>query len=85
MRRGPGYSSGESLQGGSVEKDDRSHGKYVQEGAFEKSLDGVQGVVHTATPVTFDLDDPEDYIRPALEGTMGILKSAAKHRCVQRD
>ena len=48
-------------------------------------MDGVQGVVHTATPVTFELEDPEDYIRPALEGTMGILKSAAKHRCVLRD
>ncbi|KAH9896115.1 NAD-P-binding protein [Cubamyces lactineus] len=54
------------------------------EGAFEEFLDGVQGVVHTATPVTFDLEDPEDYIRPALEGTMGILRSAAKRSDIKR-
>ncbi|CDO78100.1 hypothetical protein BN946_scf184949.g2 [Trametes cinnabarina] len=47
-------------------------------------LGDVQGIVHTATPVTFDLDDPEDYIKPAVQGTLGILKSAAKHPDIKR-
>ncbi|KAJ8495532.1 hypothetical protein ONZ51_g1636 [Trametes cubensis] len=37
-----------------------------------------------ATPVTFDLEGPEDYIKPALKGTMGILKSAAKRSDIKQ-
>ncbi|KAI0325598.1 NAD-P-binding protein [Cubamyces sp. BRFM 1775] len=54
------------------------------EDAFDESLNGVQGVVHTATPVTFHLDDPAEYIGPAVKGTLGILHSAAKHTSVKR-
>ncbi|KAH9896112.1 NAD-P-binding protein [Cubamyces lactineus] len=54
----------------------------TEEGAFDEYLVGVEGVVHTATPVTFDLDDPAEYIGPAVKGTLGILHSAAKHTYV---
>ncbi|KAI0641575.1 NAD-P-binding protein [Trametes meyenii] len=47
-------------------------------------LRDVQGVIHTATPVTFDLEDPEDYIKPALQGTLGLLKNAAQSSSIKR-
>lgn len=53
----------------------------LKDDAFDPFLEGVHGIVHTATPVTFALEDPEEYIRPAVDGTMGILKTAAKHKC----
>ncbi|OSD02220.1 NAD-P-binding protein [Trametes coccinea BRFM310] len=52
--------------------------------AIDALLHDIQGIVHTATPVTFVLDDPEEYIRPAVEGTLNILRSAAKHPEIKR-
>ncbi|KAI0654050.1 NAD-P-binding protein [Cubamyces menziesii] len=54
------------------------------EGAFEKCLGDVQGIIHTASPVNFEMEDPEDYIVPTVQGTMGIIKAAAKHQTVKR-
>ncbi|KAI0820851.1 NAD-P-binding protein [Trametes gibbosa] len=48
------------------------------ESAFDDHLDGIDGIIHTATPVTIFMEDPEAYIRPAVDGTLGILRSAAK-------
>ncbi|KAJ3003149.1 hypothetical protein NUW54_g5451 [Trametes sanguinea] len=56
----------------------------LQADAIEAVLHDIQGIVHTATPVTFDLEDPEEYIRPAVEGTLGILRSAAKYPEIKR-
>ncbi|KAH9893507.1 NAD-P-binding protein [Cubamyces lactineus] len=56
----------------------------LTDGAFDNFLGDIQGVIHTATPVTFDLEDPEDYNVPAVNGTMGIIKAAAKHKNVKR-
>ncbi|KAI0640669.1 NAD-P-binding protein [Trametes meyenii] len=47
-------------------------------------LCGVQVIMHIATPVTFDLEDPEDYIKPALQGTVGLLKNAAQSSSIKR-
>ncbi|KAH9896111.1 D-lactaldehyde dehydrogenase [Cubamyces lactineus] len=47
-------------------------------GAFDDAVKGADGVVHTASPVSPPVDDPEVYIRPAVEGTVGILASALK-------
>ncbi|KAI0325903.1 NAD-P-binding protein [Cubamyces sp. BRFM 1775] len=54
------------------------------EGAFADLLEGIQGIIHTATPVTFDLEDPEDYIVPAVNCTMSIIKTAAEHKTIKR-
>ncbi|KAL1938000.1 hypothetical protein VTO73DRAFT_12011 [Trametes versicolor] len=54
------------------------------EDAIDPFLEGVHGVVHTATPVTFALEDPEAYIRPAVDGTLGILRAATKHKDIKR-
>jgi hypothetical protein len=41
-------------------------------------MDGVEGVIHMASPVILDAEDPQDLIVPATTGTVGILKSASK-------
>jgi hypothetical protein len=38
----------------------------------------VDGIIHTASPVTTQADIPEDVIKPAVSGALGILKSALK-------
>ncbi|TRM58151.1 hypothetical protein BD626DRAFT_512334 [Schizophyllum amplum] len=57
----------------------------AEEGAFDAAVMDVSGVIHMASPVSFDVEDPQDLIRPALNGTLGVLKSALKHgRSIQR-
>ncbi|KAG8740258.1 methylglyoxal reductase (NADPH-dependent) gre2 [Ceratobasidium sp. 414] len=47
-------------------------------GAFDEAVKGVDAVVHTASPCTFEADDPQELIAPAVNGTMGVLKSIEK-------
>ncbi|KAF8980598.1 hypothetical protein BDQ17DRAFT_1438881 [Cyathus striatus] len=55
------------------------------EGAFDKSLLGVSAVIHSATPQpNAQLEDPEDYIKPAVGSTVGILESALRPPDVKR-
>ncbi|PVF97744.1 NAD-binding protein [Serendipita vermifera] len=48
-------------------------------GAFDEAVKGVDGIIHTASPVT-DLD----FIGPAVNGTLEILESAIKEDQVKR-
>lgn len=48
-------------------------------GAYDEAVKSVDGIIHAASPVVFDAEDPQDVIRPAVEGATGILKSAAKY------
>ena len=48
----------------------------VQEGAFDVAVQGVDAIEHTASPVSLHADDPSELITPAVNGTLGILKSA---------
>lgn len=52
----------------------------LQDGAFEEAVKGVEGIVHTASPLTAPtrVGDAQAYIRPAVEGTLNVLKSASK-------
>ncbi|CAE6496714.1 unnamed protein product [Rhizoctonia solani] len=43
------------------------------------SMKDVQGVLHLACPTTFIADDPQEFIRPALNGTLSVLESIGKH------
>lgn len=47
-------------------------------GAYDDAVEGVDGIIHAASPVTLILDDPSDVIGPAVNGAVGILTSAAK-------
>ncbi|KAF8879127.1 hypothetical protein BD779DRAFT_1676521 [Infundibulicybe gibba] len=52
----------------------------TKEGAFDEAIRGVSAVQHIASPVTTTADDPQSVIRPAVEGTIGILQSALKSK-----
>jgi nucleoside-diphosphate-sugar epimerase len=49
-----------------------------KDGAYDEAVVGVDGIVHVASPVIFVIDDPKDLIDPAVNGALGILKSAQK-------
>ncbi|KIL64303.1 hypothetical protein M378DRAFT_24585 [Amanita muscaria Koide BX008] len=51
----------------------------TKDNAFDESVKGVDAIIHAASPVTFDADDPNELIEPAVNGTVGILKSAVKN------
>ncbi|KAF7973250.1 hypothetical protein HWV62_15763 [Athelia sp. TMB] len=57
----------------------KSYGdKHEVDGAFDDAVKGVDAIEHTASPFHLNADDPEELIRPAVDGTVGILKSALK-------
>ncbi|KAL5532151.1 hypothetical protein ACEPAF_5715 [Sanghuangporus sanghuang] len=43
-------------------------------GAFDDAVKGAHAIVHTASPVHLDADDPNELIGPAVRGTLGILE-----------
>ncbi|KAJ1303094.1 hypothetical protein OPQ81_011295 [Rhizoctonia solani] len=51
----------------------------IADGAFDEAVKGVRGVLHLACPTTFVADDPQELIRPALKGTLNVLKSIEKY------
>ncbi|KAF9025335.1 D-lactaldehyde dehydrogenase [Hymenopellis radicata] len=48
-------------------------------GAFDDAVKGVQGIVHTATPMNLAASHPSELIDPAVGGITGILNSALKN------
>ncbi|KAJ3519349.1 hypothetical protein NMY22_g13245 [Coprinellus aureogranulatus] len=51
-----------------------------KEGALDEAVKEVEGIVHLASPLgTQGSDDPDDFINPAVNGTLGVLRSALKH------
>ncbi|KAF5320351.1 hypothetical protein D9611_011300 [Ephemerocybe angulata] len=51
----------------------------LKEGAFDDVVVGVDAVVHLASPVVLDgSGDPENIIKPAVGGVLGVLKSALR-------
>ncbi|KAF8060711.1 D-lactaldehyde dehydrogenase [Lyophyllum atratum] len=51
----------------------------TKEGAFDEAVKGVDGIAHTASPFYLDAASVDELIGPAVNGTLSILKSAAKH------
>ena len=46
-------------------------------GAFDEAVKDVDGIIHMASPFTYEITDNErDLIMPAINGTTGILESA---------
>jgi nucleoside-diphosphate-sugar epimerase len=57
----------------------------LADGAYDDAVKGVTYILHSASPISFPTDNPErDLIAPAVNGTTGILKSAAKVSSVKR-
>ncbi|XP_057978579.1 phenylacetaldehyde reductase-like isoform X2 [Malania oleifera] len=56
-----------------------------EEGSFDSAVDGCEGVFHTASPVSFAVNDPQaELIDPALKGTINVLRSCAKVPSIKR-
>ncbi|KAF8148636.1 hypothetical protein B0H34DRAFT_736338 [Crassisporium funariophilum] len=51
----------------------------VKEGAFDEAVKGVDAIEHMASPFHANVEDPEDFFKPAVQGTVGMLKSALKN------
>ncbi|KAI0716154.1 NAD(P)-binding protein [Cerioporus squamosus] len=59
-------------------------GNMTAEGAFDEAVEGVDAILHLASPVVLDSEDPSAVIDPAVKGTLSILNSALKHRTTVR-
>lgn len=54
-------------------------------GAFDSAVQGVDYVIHLASPLAIPSDDHEKtLIQPAIRGTIGILESALKEKSIKR-
>ena len=48
--------------------------------SFDEAVQGVDGVIHVASPFHFKVTDPEkDLLLPAINGTTGVLRAAHEH------
>ncbi|BAT83844.1 hypothetical protein LR48_Vigan03g067100 [Vigna angularis] len=53
--------------------------------SFGPAVEGCVGIFHTATPIDFAVNEPEEVVtKRAIEGTLGILKAAVKSKTVKR-
>ena len=73
---------------------------FLQEGAFDEAVKGVDAIAHMASPFHTNVKEPDgmvsimavavrltsslipDFLIPAVQGTMGMLKSALNHGSV---
>ena len=57
-------------------------------GAFDEAVKDVQYIIHCASPLPFSAPTTdnafEDFIRPSVEATLEVLRSAAKQRSIKR-
>ncbi|KAH9487433.1 Putative uncharacterized oxidoreductase [Psilocybe cubensis] len=51
----------------------------AKEGAFDEAVKDVDGIAHMASPFHGNVKDPQEFFQPAIQGTVGILKSAHNH------
>ncbi|KAM6555123.1 hypothetical protein CsatB_015885 [Cannabis sativa] len=57
----------------------------LEEGSFDSVVDHCECVFHTASPLTFTVNDPQaELIEPALKGTLNVLRSCAKVSSLKR-
>jgi dihydroflavonol-4-reductase len=54
-------------------------------GSFDRAVQGVEAVFHTASPFVISVRDPQrDLVDPALQGTLNVLQAAAASPGVRR-
>ncbi|KDQ17955.1 hypothetical protein BOTBODRAFT_29272 [Botryobasidium botryosum FD-172 SS1] len=46
------------------------------DGAFDEAVKGVDAIIHTASPFVGNAQEPDEWIKPAVDGTLNALKSA---------
>lgn len=53
----------------------------LDEESLINAMEGAKYVVHTASPVSLEIPKDENVlIKPAVEGTLAVMKGAEKHR-----
>ncbi|KAK9735975.1 hypothetical protein RND81_04G242400 [Saponaria officinalis] len=57
----------------------------LEEGSFDAAVSGCHAVFHTASPVIFDIRNPQDdVLDPAIKGTLNVLTSCRNATSVRR-
>lgn len=56
----------------------------TQEGSFDDAIKGCEGVFHMASPVLGQPTDPQDILKPAVDGTLNVLRSCKKNPSLRR-
>ncbi|KMT14528.1 hypothetical protein BVRB_4g072980 [Beta vulgaris subsp. vulgaris] len=58
----------------------------LEEGSFDSAIDGCYGVFHTASPVIFNVKDPQadQVLDPAIKGTINVLTACKRAQTVKR-
>ncbi|KZT25509.1 NAD(P)-binding protein [Neolentinus lepideus HHB14362 ss-1] len=51
----------------------------TKEGTFDEAVKDIDAIEHTASPFHLLADDPNEFIEPAVKGTLGVLQSALKY------
>ncbi|KAK7294934.1 hypothetical protein RJT34_17833 [Clitoria ternatea] len=53
--------------------------------SFEGAVEGCVGIFHTASPIDFALNEPEEVVtKRSIDGALGILKACLKSKTVKR-
>lgn len=50
-----------------------------KDGAFDKAVEGIDAIIHLATPLDLSVAEPAEMIDPAVRGTVGLLNSVIAH------
>jgi dihydroflavonol-4-reductase len=70
---------------GAAERLDLVEADLLAPGAYDKAVEGVEQVMHTASPYVLDVKDPQkDLVDPAVQGTRNVLQSCKKVGTVKR-
>jgi len=58
----------------------------LDEGSFDKAVEGCVGVFHSASPFVLSgiTDHEKQLLQPAIQGSLNVLKSAAKSKTIRR-
>ncbi|OSD04811.1 NAD-P-binding protein [Trametes coccinea BRFM310] len=56
----------------------------TKDGAFDEAVQGIDAIVHTATPTVLTAEDPAELIDPSVQGTVGLMRAASTQPSVKR-
>ncbi|XP_059074474.1 dihydroflavonol 4-reductase-like isoform X2 [Cryptomeria japonica] len=54
------------------------------EGSFDSAVEGCHGVFHVASPMDFTKANPDDFIAPAVNGMLNVMKACVGAKSVRR-
>lgn len=55
-----------------------------EEGSFDSAVEGCEGMFHVASPMDFSKTSEDDFVQPALQGVLNVLKSCSRAKSVRR-